>query len=134
MSTRDKEKREKLKEKEREQERQKAGVELVRLIDQLNRDRGIPSELVFSAIERAVRLAIGKHFGDEEDVTITIDRAKGIIAAQKGEQIIDPYSGVLGRIAAQAAKQQMIQLFREVESETLFTDLERLEGQLVNGT
>ena len=109
----------------------KAGQELIRVVDTINREKNIPPEMVFTAIERAVRLAIGKHFGDEDDIVLTIDRQRGFIHAQKGEKIIDVHAGELGRIAAQAAKQQMIQLFREVESDTLFGDLERLKGQLL---
>jgi N utilization substance protein A len=112
-------------------ERTAAGQALVRAVETMNREKNIPQELVFTAIERAVRLAIGKHFGDEDDVTITIDRQRGFIDAKKGEKTIDIHSGTLGRIAAQAAKQQMIQLFREVESDTLYGDLERLKGQLL---
>jgi N utilization substance protein A len=109
----------------------KAGNELVRAVETMNREKNIPPDLIYTAIERAIRLAIGKHFGDEDDVTVTIDRQKGFIDAKKGEKLIDVHSGTLGRIAAQAAKQQMIQLFREVESDTLFVDLERLKGQLL---
>src|SRR5206468_3909976 len=82
----------------------KAGQELMRALDTLERERGIPREMAFSAIERAIRLAIGKHFGDDDDVDVQIDRAKGLILAKKGDKEIDPHSGELGRIAAQAAK------------------------------
>jgi N utilization substance protein A len=112
-------------------DKSRAGNELVRAVETMNREKNIPPDLIYTAIERAIRLAIGKHFGDEDDVTVTIDRQKGFIDAKKGEQVIDVHSGTLGRIAAQAAKQQMIQLFREVESDTLFVDLERLKGQLL---
>jgi len=107
------------------------GSELLRAVETLERERGIPSEMVFTAIERAIRLAIGKHFGDEDDVEVAIDRGKGYITAQKGDKPIDPHSGVLGRIAAQAAKQQMIQLFREEESGALLADMEKLKDQLL---
>ena len=73
-------------------EKAKAGLELIRVIDQLTREKGIPAEVSFNAIERAVRLAIGKHFGDEDDVSCTIDRKSGIITAQKGEQGDRPVS------------------------------------------
>src|ERR1051325_4705973 len=112
-------------------EKSKAGQELLRAIEQLNRENGILPETAFSAIERAVRLAIGKHFGDEDDVMVTIDRQRGTIHAQKGDKVIDPHAGSLGRIAAQAAKQQMIQLFREEASQSLLTDMERQKGQLL---
>jgi N utilization substance protein A len=110
----------------------KAGMELLRAVDTLNRERGIPQEVTFTAIERAVRLAIGKFFGDEEGIDVQIDRQRGLITAHKDEKEIDPHSGELGRIAAQAAKQQMIQLFREEESGALLTDLGRLKDQLLS--
>ncbi|MFO0877373.1 MAG: transcription termination factor NusA [Gemmataceae bacterium] len=109
----------------------RAGIELLRVIEQLGREKGIHPETAFTAIERAVRLAIGKHYGDDEDVVIAIDRQRGTIHAQKGDKIIDPHTGTLGRIAAQAAKQQMIQLFREEESQSLMVDMERMKGQLL---
>src|SRR5262245_21546815 len=109
----------------------RAGLELLRVIEQLAREKGILAETAFTAIERAVRLAIGKHFGDEDDVVIQIDRQRGTIHAQKGDKIIDPHTGALGRIAAQAAKQQMIQLFREEESQSLLVDMERMKGLLL---
>src|SRR5262249_44695077 len=107
------------------------GRQLLAAVDTLERDRGIPPETVYTAIERAIRLAIGKHFGDEDDVEVSIDRQKGFITARKGDKAIDPHSGELGRIAAQAAKQQMIQLFREEESTTLLADMEKLKDQLL---
>src|SRR5436305_9637294 len=110
----------------------RAGLELLRAVDTLNREKGIAQEVVFTAVERAVRLAIGKFFGDDDDVEVQIDRQRGLIVAKKGDKEIDPHSGELGRIAAQAAKQQMIQLFREEESGALLADLGRLKDQLLS--
>jgi len=113
-------------------EKAKAGLELRRVIETLTREKGIPEEVSYNAIERAVRLAIGKHFGDDDDILVSIDHKSGMITAQKGDVIIDPHAGSLGRIAAQAAKQQMIQLFREEESSSLMADMERMKGQLLH--
>jgi len=112
-------------------EKQKMATELIKAVDALNREKGIPPDTVYSAIERAVRLAIGKHYGDDDDVDVLIDRRQGFIIAKKGEKEIDVTSGELGRIAAQAAKQQMIQLFREEESNNVLLDMARLKGQLL---
>jgi N utilization substance protein A len=112
-------------------EKNRAGQDLLRVIDLLEREKGIPRDTAFTAIERAVRLAIGKHYGDEDDVVVEIDRLRGTIHAQKGDKIIDPHTGTLGRIAAQAAKQQMIQLFREEESHSLMADMDKIKGQLL---
>ena len=57
-------------------DKSRAGSELLRVIEQLEREKGIPRETAFTAIERAVRLAIGKHYGDEDDVVIQIDRTE----------------------------------------------------------
>src|SRR5205085_1727097 len=54
------------------------------------------------------------------------------IHAQKGEKVLDVEE--LGRIAAQAAKQQMIQMFREEESTAVFNEYQAQKGDLVNGT
>ena len=75
---------------------------------------------------RAVRLAVGKFFGDDDNIEVTIDRQRGLIYAKKGDQEIDPHSGELGRIAAQAAKQQMIQLFSKIK--TAVTEVATAKG------
>jgi N utilization substance protein A len=112
--------------------RTKLGQDLLRAVDGLNREKNIAPETIFAAIEKAVRLAILKHYDDEEGVSVTIDRQKGIIHAVKGEKEIEPEE--LGRIAAQAAKQQMIQMFREEESNFVFNEYMARKGDLVVGT
>jgi N utilization substance protein A len=115
-------------------ERAKAGQDLIRGVDLLFREKQIPKDIIYSAIEKAVRLAVMKCYDDEDDITVTIDRQTGIIHAQKGEKVLDPASGELGRIAAQAAKQLMIQMFREEESNTVFNAYMAKKGDLVQGT
>jgi N utilization substance protein A len=56
----------------------------------------------------------------------------GDIKATKGDEPIDP--GELGRIAAQSAKQVMIQKIREAECNSVFDRYDRLKGELVRGT
>src|SRR6266481_7619102 len=55
---------------------------------------------------------------EESDVSVSIDRATGQITAKKGDEDIDPE--MLGRIAAQSAKQVMIQKIREAECNSVF--------------
>src|SRR3954471_16678247 len=93
------------------------GAELLRGVDYVNREKNVSREVIFSAIEKAIRLAIHKHYDDLEDETNTdavIDRTSGEITARRGEELLDVES--LGRIAAQAAKQMIIQLLKEEES------------------
>src|SRR5207249_2227732 len=95
----------------------------------------IPRETLFGIIEQAVRLATEKYFnekGTSEDIAVSIDRGNGGIAAKKGETDIDP--GLLGRIAAQAAKQSLIQKMREVECDAVHEEYTRRKGELVKAT
>jgi N utilization substance protein A len=112
-------------------DKSKQGRDLILAVETLNRDKGIPYETVYTAIERAVRLALSKHFGEEEDVEVRIDRQRGHITARHKDREIDPTTGELGRIAAQAAKQQMIQMFREEESNNLMGDMSKMKGMLL---
>jgi transcription termination/antitermination protein NusA len=109
------------------------GSEFLRYVDQLNHDKNIPREVVFEAVEGAVRLAMEKYYGDEQqDIVVAIDRDSGEMAAKKGETLIDP--SVLGRISAQSAKQAIIQKIREAESTAVMSEYLAMKGELVHGT
>src|ERR1700680_1818228 len=108
------------------------GSDLLRIVDLMHREKNIPKEVIFEGIEAAVQLATEKHYGTEEGVVVTIDRDSGTIHAQKGELVIDPE--LLGRIAAQSAKQVMIQKIREAECNAVFDEYQAMKGDLVHGT
>jgi N utilization substance protein A len=88
--------------------------------------------VIFEGIQAALQLATEKHYGDEEGIAVSIDRDSGEIHAQKGETVIDP--ALLGRIAAQSAKQVMIQKIREAECNAIFDEYAAMKGDLVHGT
>ncbi|HZU38034.1 MAG TPA: transcription termination factor NusA [Gemmataceae bacterium] len=108
------------------------GADLLRIVDLMHREKNIPKEIIFEGIEAAVQLAAQKHYGEEDGIVVTIDRDSGAIKAQRGEEVIDP--GVLGRIAAQSAKQVMIQKIREAEGNAVFDEYTAMKGDLVHGT
>jgi len=108
------------------------GKELLTGVEYLHREKNISREVIFSSIEKAVRLAIHKCYEDEEGIVVSIDRATGEIHAQKGETILAPDK--LGRIPAQAAKQTIIQILREEESQNVFDQYSAQKGDLVHGT
>src|SRR3989440_1773603 len=114
------------------------GADVLRIVDLMHREKNIPKEVIFEGIESALQLAAERAHGitgeeeNEPEVTVTIDRMTGDIKALKGAQVIDP--GDLGRIAAQSAKQVMIQKIREAECNSVFDCYERLKGELVRGT
>jgi len=117
------------------------GADVLRIVDAMHREKNIPKEIIFEGIEAALQLAAERTHGnpdeedvesDEPEVVVTIDRMTGEIKAAKGDQVIDP--GELGRIAAQSAKQVMIQKIREAECNSVFDRYERLKGEMVRGT
>jgi N utilization substance protein A len=109
------------------------GPELLRIVDAMHREKNIPKEIIFDGIEAALLLAARKHFEVEDDtVTVVIDRDTGEITAKKDENTIDP--AILGRIAAQSAKQVMIQKIREAECDSVFNEYVGRKGDMVVGT
>jgi N utilization substance protein A len=108
------------------------GADLLRIVDHMHREKDIPKEVIFGGIEAAVQLAMEKQFGEESGILVTIDRDSGTIHARKGEEEIPPE--VLGRIAAQSAKQVMIQKIREAEGDAVYNVFAAQKGDLVTGT
>jgi N utilization substance protein A len=108
------------------------GPDLLRGVDMIHREKNIAKEIIFNGIEAAVQLAVQRSAGEEEDVLVHIDRMTGNIIAQRGDQLIDPE--LLGRIAAQSAKQVMIQKIREAESEGVYTEFTARKGEMTTGT
>src|SRR2546423_3964067 len=108
------------------------GADLLRIVDLMHREKNIPKEVIFEGIEAALQLATQKHYGEETVVTVNIDRESGDIQARMGDQVVAPE--LLGRIAAQSAKQVMIQKIREAECNAVFDEYQALKGDLVHGT
>jgi N utilization substance protein A len=106
--------------------------ELLRIVDSIHRDKNIDKEIVFEAIEAALVSASKRHYGEEEQVEVHIDRGDGSITATLNGNPLDAEETV-GRIGAQTAKQVIIQKIREAERDALYDEYEGLKGQLVTG-
>jgi len=107
-------------------------AEVLRIVDAIHRDKNIDKEIVFAGIEAALISAAKKHFGEEEDVVIEIDRSTGKITGTHNGVTLTPEE-MAERIGAQTAKQVMIQKIREAERDTLYEEFEEQRGQLVQG-
>src|SRR5262249_21910948 len=105
------------------------GSDLIRIVDQMHHEKNIDREIIFSGIEAALQLAAEKRYGEEAGVQVATDRDTGDINARAGETQIDPAE--LGRIAAQSAKQVMIQKIREAECNAVFDEYAAMKGDLV---
>ena len=106
--------------------------EVLRIVDAIHRDKNIDKEIVFEGIESALVSAAKKHYGEEADIQVQIDRESGEIAAVCDGQELDSEETV-GRIGAQTAKQVMIQKIREAERDALFDEYTELVGEMVSG-
>ncbi len=107
-------------------------ADLIRFIDSISRDKNIDKESVFADLEAAMVSAARKAYDDAEDVVVQIDREKGSIYATVNAEPIDMKT--LGRIAAQTAKQVLLQKVREDERDAIFEEYSQLVGTIVTGS
>ena len=107
-------------------------VDLVRIVDSIHRDKNISKDILFEGIQSALTTAARKHYPEAAEIDVRIDPDSGAIDATKDGVKMDPAE--LGRIAAQTAKQVIIQKIREAERDSLFDEFEDQRGDLVTGT
>ncbi len=109
-------------------------LELLAILDQLERDKGIDKEVLIQAVEAAIASAARKVWTveSEEEVRVVLDRKTGRLTAFADGQEIR--SSEFGRIAAQTAKQVVIQKIREAEKDVVFNEYKAREGQIVSGS
>ena len=105
--------------------------DLLRIIDSICRDKNIDREGFMADLENAMASAIRKAF-DTEEADVTLDPVSGEISADVEGKPIDMQT--LGRIAAQTAKQVIIQRTRERERASIFEDFSERRGTIVTGS
>ncbi len=134
---------------------------LYQQIDQLSRDKRIDPEIVVSAVEDAVLVATRKYYRSTEDLRAVFNKETGqveVYAIKKvvetvlnpareislqdarqidpeiqldGEVKIQKPTDVLGRIAAQTAKQVILQKVREAERDSIFAEYTGRVGEFI---
>ena len=137
--------------------------ELLQVAETVARDKGIERDEVLDAMEQAIQKAGRSKYGHEHDIRATIDRETGKIKlarflevadpvedewtqiaieeAQKqkedaavGEFLVEPLPPIdFGRIAAQTAKQVIVQKVREAERKRQHEEFKDRVGEIVNG-
>jgi len=105
--------------------------EIMRIVDAIAKNRNIDREIVVADLEAAMVSAARKYFGSMDEITVHIDRQSGRIEAFNGSEAISLKD--LGRIAAQTAKQVMIQKIREAERGSLYEEFMERKGTIVTG-
>jgi N utilization substance protein A len=137
--------------------------EFILALKQIEKERNIPLEMLLEALEDALAAAHKRNFGPNQNVVINIDRVTGEIRVlasklvvksvtnpvgeislkearkinaevETGDEImVEVMSPDFGRIAAQTAKQVIVQRIREAERDILFSEYARREGDIVSG-
>jgi N utilization substance protein A len=140
-----------------------ARPELLQIADTVARDKGIDRDEVLEAMEQAIQRAGRSKYGQEYDIRAEIDRRNGEIRllrfrevadpieneatqiglpeaqrlnpeAEIGDFITDPLPPIdFGRIAAQTAKQVIVQKVRDAERQRQFREFKDRVGEIVNG-
>ncbi len=138
-------------------------TELLQVADAVAREKSIERDEVLEAMEQAIGKAGRAKYGHEHDIRAEIDRKSGEIRLRRFREVVDeveneftqmtlqdaeirrPGSTVgdfvvedlppidLGRIAAQTAKQVIVQKVREAERSRQFEEFKDRTGEIVNG-
>lgn len=107
--------------------------DLLRIVENIARDKNIDKESIFTDLEESMISAVRKHFGaPNSEITVKIDRATGQVTAFKDGEQIDIKR--LGRIPAQTAKQVMIQKIKADERDSIYTEFAQRKGEITSGT
>ncbi len=138
-------------------------TELLQVADAVAREKSIERDEVLEAMEQAISKAGRAKYGHEHDIRAEIDRTTGAVYLKRYREVTDEVENVitqlsvadaqasqpgiqagefiiedlppidLGRIAAQTAKQVIVQKVREAERQRQFREYEGRVGEVVNG-
>ncbi|MDP2872748.1 MAG: transcription termination factor NusA [Bacillota bacterium] len=136
--------------------------EFIAALSQIERERGIAKEILIQAIEAALISAYRRNAGTAQNVSVNIDRqtgevkvwerlavvnevvdARNQIERTRAEELcggpVDEFVDIevtprdFGRIAAQTAKQVVVQRIREAERGVIYEEFSNREGDIVTG-
>ena len=138
-------------------------LELKKAIEQISKDRGLDRDMLVSTLEEAVRTSVTRKYGDDLDVEVHYSDDTGDIEVFQFKFVVDevedPLTQIsleearqhdpsiqiddemgfrlkvedLGRIAAQSAKQVIIQRMRDAEQELIYEEFKDRVGEIVSG-
>ncbi|MBQ2916668.1 MAG: transcription termination/antitermination protein NusA [Clostridia bacterium] len=137
--------------------------ELIKAIEELEKERGINKEYLLESLETALVTAYKRNFDSAENVKVTMDAITGDIKVFSVKEIVEEVEDEMlqisleeakkvnkkaklgetvefeiiprdfGRIAAQTAKQVIVQKIREAERNMVFTEYNDRKGEIVSG-
>lgn len=134
-------------------------LEVMSALNELEKERGITKEIILEAIEAAITSAYKRNYGTSQNVRVEVDEKTGEINVYARKLIVDQTTQIslheakeidpnyqlddvieievtpsdFGRIAAQTAKQVVIQRIREAERALIYDEFSNREGDVVTG-
>lgn len=137
--------------------------EVIQALEELERERGVSKEILLEALEAALVSAFKRHYGSTQNVRVDLDGDAGTVRvfAKKTvvEAVTDPKTEItldearaispsynlgdiveaevtpaeFGRIAAQTAKQVVVQRIREAERDIIYEEYINRQGDIITG-
>ena len=138
-------------------------AEFMQAFEQLGKEKGIAPEILFDAIEAALISAYKRNFGSAQNVRVSLDRTTGEIHVFARKNVVEDTQDTrleisledakkldvryeiddvvelevtpknFGRIAAQTAKQVVVQRIREAERGIIYEEFSNRESDIVTG-
>ncbi len=108
--------------------------ELLDIIEQIEREKGIKKEVLIQAVESALLSAVKRviDIKPNEELEVKLDPESGHISAFRNKEEITNVD--FGRIAASAARQVIIQKIREAEKDVVYGEFQGKTGEIISGT
>ncbi|MFA5928610.1 MAG: NusA N-terminal domain-containing protein, partial [Candidatus Margulisiibacteriota bacterium] len=106
------------------------------ILSQIEKERGIPRDVIIEALKASLHAASKKMFTEEVwlELTVNLDEANGKLSLMHGDKEVTPENESFGRLAAQTAKQVILQRIREAEKNSIFDEFTAKEGSILTGT
>lgn len=141
----------------------KGNRELIEALNQIEKEKNISKEILLEAIENSLLAACKNHYGKCDNIKVNINRESGLVTVYAEREIVevveDPATQIdaieakvkfpkneigdivqlevtpkdFGRIAAQKAKQVVVQKIREEERKVLYDQYYSMEKEVVTG-
>ena len=138
-------------------------AEFILALDQIEKEKNISKDILLEAVEAALITAYKKDYGPNQQIRVTIDRETGEIKILASKTVVEEVENdqlemsladahryskkyevgdvieydvtpkSYGRIAAQTAKQVVVQRIREAERDMVYDQFSSLEHELVTG-
>src|SRR5215471_3548398 len=121
--------------------------ELIYVIGQMATEKGIDKEILFEALESALLSASKKTMGVADNVRMELDRHTGALKVFARKKVVESVADAkledeieielppqeFGRIAAQTAKQVILQRVRDAERDAVYSDFIDKQGKIIRG-